>query len=162
MAYMIEFRADGESDSHIVCFFITLKYRLADDSTLCIDQEAAWCKHCQRFVTAERVPSLEELEQFIHELEAPTQKHYFIFGSKEGIRAGIVQLETQLRWRRNRESAARCLSCGSTDVMPVRFDENRSFFLHGKRFVEVDQGFADTRDWIAEYTPEGLAIPANE
>jgi hypothetical protein len=73
MAWLIAFHADGAPDPHYVCFYITLKYRLPDGSTLGIEQQAAWCKECQSFGTAEFVPSVEELRQRIEELETPTQ-----------------------------------------------------------------------------------------
>jgi len=157
MAWFTEFRVDDDTEPHMICFFITLNYRLHDKSLLAIEQEAAWCEGCRRFGSAEVIPSIEELKARVQELQTPTQKLLFIYRTQEAIRGAIAELHTRLRWRADRKSSARCLACGSTAITPVRFGEDRTCVVNGKRLTESGQGFADTADWIAEYTPEGIA-----
>jgi hypothetical protein len=160
MAWFTEFRVDDDPDPYMICFFSTLNYRLADGSTLGIEQEVAWCEQCGSFGVVEILPSVEELRERLQELQTPTQKHYFIYRTDDAIKGVIDELRVRLRWRESRKSPARCLACGSTDIHPVRFGEDRSCVANGKRLVETGQGFADTDDWIAEFSSEGIALPA--
>lgn len=164
MAWFTEFRVDDETDPCMICFFSTLNYRLPDKSMLGIEQEAVWCEGCRSFGSAEVVPSIEELNARIQELQTPTQKLLFIFRTQEAMNIAIAELHTRLRWRAARKSPARCLACGSTAITPVRFGEDRTCVVNGKRLTESGQGFADTADWIAEYTSEGIATsgPASQ
>src|SRR5262249_20281761 len=141
-----------------VYFFSTLNYRLPDQSMLSIEQEAAWCEGCGLFECAEVIPSIEELYARIEELQTPTQKLLFLFRTQEAINVAIDELRTRLRWRATRKSSARCLACGSTSITPVRFGDDGTCVVNGKRLTETSWGFSDTADWIAEYTPEGIAI----
>jgi hypothetical protein len=164
MAWFTEFRVDDETEPHMICFFLTLNYRLPDKSMLWIEQEAVWCGGCRSFGSAEVIPSIEELNARIQELQTPTQKLLFIYRTQEAITGAIDELRTRLRWRATRNSVGRCLACGSTAITPVRFGEDRTCVVNGKRLTESGQGFADTADWIEEYTPEGIATdgPASQ
>jgi hypothetical protein len=157
MAWFTEFRIDGETEPCMICFFSTLNYRLPDKSLLRIEQEAAWCEACRSFGSAEVIPSIEDLNARVQDLQTPTQKLLFIFRTQEAISGAIDDLRTRLIWRAARRSPARCLACGSTAITPVRFGDDRTCVVNGKRLTEAGQGFADTADWIAEYTSEGIA-----
>jgi hypothetical protein len=162
MAWFTEFRVDDDPDPYMICFFSTLNYRLADGSTLGIEQEAAWCEHCRSFGVVEIVPPVEELRERLQELQTPTQKHYFIYRTEDAIKGALDELRVRLKWRESRKSPPYCLACSSTKVEPVRFGEGRSCVVNGKCLVETGQGFADTADWIAEFLSEGIAIPTEE
>lgn len=158
MAWFTEFRVDGESDEHMICFHLTLNYRLADGSLLHVEQEAAWCERCACFGSAELVPSVEDLRNRIRDLQTPNNKVRSFFRTEAAIGRAIAELETRLKWRGDRRSPARCLRCGSTEIVPVRFGDHFSVcFVSGKRVVQLRTGFADTAFWIAEFTPEGIA-----
>lgn len=158
MAWFTEFRVDDETEPYMICFFSTLNYCLPDKSMLPVEQEVAWCKGCRSFGSAEAIPSIEELHARVQELQTPTQKLLFLYGTKEVMNGAIDELRTRLSWRTARESPARCLACGSTAITPVRFGEDRTCVVNGKRLAESGQGFADTADWIAEFSSEGIAI----
>jgi hypothetical protein len=157
MAWFTEFRVDDETEPYMICFFSTLNYRLPDKSLLRIEQEAAWCEGCHSFGIAEVIPSIEELNARLQELQTPTQKLLFIFRTQEAIGSAIDELRTRLRWRASRKSPARCLVCGSRAITPVRFADDRTCVVKGKRLTRSGQGFAETADWIAEYSSEGNA-----
>lgn len=157
MAWFTEFRVHDDSQPWMICFYITLNYRLPDNSLLGIEQQAAWCEECGSFGSAEIIPSLEDLKTRIQELQTPTPKLLFIYRTQDSIRDTIAELHTRLRWRADRRSPARCLACGSTAITPVQFGEDRSCVVNGKLLTETEQGFADTADWIAEFTSEGVA-----
>src|SRR4051812_25932189 len=94
-------------------------------------------------------------------LQTPTQKDYVIYRTDDAVRRAIEELRVRLKWWESRRSPARCLACGSTEIEPVRFGKNRSCVVRGKRLIEVEQGFADTADWIAVFSSEGAAVPSN-
>ena len=158
MAWFTEFRVDDETEPYMICFFSTLNYRLPDKSLLGIEQEVVWCEGCRSFGSAEVIPTIEQLDTRNQELQTPTQKLLFLFGSEKAINGAIDELRIRLRWRAGRRSPARCLACGSTSITPVCFGEDRTCVVNGKRLTESGHGFADTADWIAEFTSEGVAI----
>jgi hypothetical protein len=156
MAWFTEFRIDGETEPCMICF-LTLNYRLPDKSLLGIEQEAAWCEGCGSFGSAEVVPSTEELNGRVKELQTPTQKLLVMYRTQAAINRAIAELHTRLKWRAERKAPARCLACGSVAITPVRFGEDRTCVINGKRLIESGHGFADTADWIVEYSTEGIA-----
>lgn len=158
MAGYVEFRVDNEAESVFICFYSTVNYRLADGTLLYIEQKAAWCNACQSFGTAEAIPSIDELHSRIAELKAPNQATYFVHGSDDGIREAIKETGVRLAWRETRQSLARCLTCGSADIVPVLFDQDQTCVIQGKKLILIGRGFADTEPWIAEFTSEGLAL----
>src|SRR5262245_21893894 len=97
MAWFTEFRADDEADPYMILFFSTLKYRLADGSTLGIEQEAGWCEHCRSFGSIEVIPSVGELRDRLQELQTPTQKLYFIYRTEDAINGALEDLRIRLR-----------------------------------------------------------------
>src|SRR5687768_16458955 len=121
MAYFDEFRVEGEAKEHFVAFFSKLNYRFDDGSTLKIEQEAAWCEGCQKFVCVECVPSAEVLAERIQALLDPSDMTSFLYPTPDAIEKALDELWVRLTWRLTRESPARCLRCGSTDIEAVRF-----------------------------------------
>src|SRR5262249_38231172 len=121
-----------------------------------VEQEPAWCSRCKRFVCAEHVASVQELEDRIRELQTPSNKHDFLFGSDRGIEEALAELRVCLTWRETRQAPPHCLECGSTEITPIRFDNEDTCIALGKRFIIEGGGFADMADWIAEFTPEGI------
>ena len=155
MAWFTEFRADDALDPIMVCFYSTLRYRLAVGSALHVEQEAAWCARCRSFGIAEVLPWVEELRGRLQELRSPTKVHYVLFRTVEGIGAAMDELRARLKWRQSRESPARYLAYGSTEVGPGRFGEDRSCVVNRRRLVETGWGFADSANWVAGFSPEG-------
>lgn len=102
-------------------------YRLSDGNRLRLLVDYAWCHRCERFVEAERLYSLDEIQHEIDKLSA-TQGQWanldadvMDFYAKEGRempREFIQQVRydtwvTAFSWRRNRKTPPRCLRCGS-------------------------------------------------
>jgi len=158
MAWLTRFRAEDDAEPHWVWFFLTLNYRLNDGSTLHIEQQAAWCEQCRRFGSAELVSSIDELRDWLEELQNPTQSIHFALPSADAIQGAIDEVQVRLRWFQTRKSPARCLTCGSTAITPIRFGEDGTCVVNGKRLIALEQGFADSQNWIAEYSSEGIAI----
>jgi len=161
MASFTEFRVEGELEPTCVYFFSTLRYRLGQDIAIGIEQDAAWCEGCQAFEAAEYVPSVEELNERMRDLQKASDKRDFLYPTRTAVNHAIAELRVRINWRLGRTSPPRCLVCGSTRIILVDFDEKRSCVIHGKHLSEVTYGFADTDDWIAEYSPEGLLLPSD-
>jgi hypothetical protein len=129
---------------------------------LYIEQQGAWCHQCRAFGSAEIIPLVEELHERIQEIETPTQKNIALNRSEAATRRELRVLRMRLKWRQSRESSARCLKCGSTDIEPICFgDDDDTCVAGGQRLTLTNRlyGHADTAfDWIAEYSPEGIAV----
>lgn len=65
----------------------------------------------------------------------------------------VRELGARIAWRRIRTSPARCLECGSTDILPLQRSETRSG--NDKLTLTLD------RRWI-RYSPEGERRQAYE
>lgn len=111
---------------------------------------------------AERVESLDELESEFARLRYPDDEEarmLTFIGTP--IEERIAEIELRMIWRRNRVSPAKCLQCGSTNIVQIPDTEE---FLHpktGERVVVADHGFASTDSWHAQFSPEGDAISSS-
>ena len=70
----IEYHFPESGRKECVFFSAFIDYRLADGSKLHFLQQPASCSICQRFVSAEEVPSIEELEEDIAEFRSGDPK----------------------------------------------------------------------------------------
>jgi hypothetical protein len=165
----IEYTSPTTGRTFWVLLSAFLEYRLGDGSKLDIDQQPAWCRRCREFRLAEQIPSIEELEQSIAELqmrEGPLIEHWeLVFCEEktdENIEREIARYRKRISWRRCRLSAPRCLSCGSTAVDPIPV--NGEFFHpeSGGRFVVSGGGWASAAPWVAVFSPEGEMLPETE
>jgi hypothetical protein len=75
----------------------------------CSDQDG-WCHRCRRPRAIELVPPLEALELY----------RMSLLGKGEAER--LARAEADVRWRQERSSPPRCLSCGSAAVEPLGED----------------------------------------
>ncbi|RYD19143.1 MAG: hypothetical protein EOP88_20055 [Verrucomicrobiaceae bacterium] len=66
-------------------------YALPGEQTLYIQQAPAWCRQCAVVVLAERIPAIDELTD-----------------------------PAAVAWRQQRISPAKCLTCGSPDIIPSK------------------------------------------
>ena len=97
-----------------------LYYRLPNGQLLHVRQTACWCSICNRIDMAELVESLEELEKELERLRKPDEKESrMIAFIGTPIEQRIAETELRINWRRSRTSPAKCLHCGSTNIMPI-------------------------------------------
>ncbi|WP_164103818.1 hypothetical protein [Candidatus Laterigemmans baculatus] len=153
---------DTEAEDEYALYSAFLNYRMPDGKLLHVRQTECWCPKCNRIAMAERVETLAELEDEIERLRNPDEdESRMIKFIGKPISERIAELELRTKWRRNRISPAKCLHCGSTQVIPIpRKDE----FKHpktGERVVVVSRGFMSTDQWHAEYTPEGDVVSSS-
>jgi hypothetical protein len=88
-----------------------------------MDLEATpgWCRRCGGVADVERVEPVAEIERELAELRDPGSERYRAF---RRVRAKLIAgLERRRLWRAGRRSPARCLSCGSADVVAFPMNE---------------------------------------
>ncbi len=126
---------------------ILRSYGISDQVKVTIEQQYAFCKHCSGAVNAEYVPTLAELNAVLAEFIEANETEW------------IKGLEERIAWRQTRQSPARCLECGSTDIICAVVDEetNIATLEHpgcGGTLLIRTRGFELNRLWIL-YTSEG-------
>lgn len=133
---------------------ILRSYRLSDHVRITVEQKYAFCKQCSQVVNAEYIPTLTELNAALTEFVEANDP------------AGIKFLEEQIAWLKTRLSPARCLECGSSQIIFATVDEetDTAILEHpdcgGILFIRA-RGFELNRLWIF-YTPEGQKIATYE
>ena len=85
-------------------------YLLDEGSTLSVPYVPAWCHHCRAVVHAEELPEVIALERQVREWQASSLD--------DSIRTWHLEwLASEIAWRSKRRSPAKCLVCGSTDIV---------------------------------------------
>jgi hypothetical protein len=109
-------------------------YLLEDGFLLEVRTTPAWCRQCRDFTEGEHLEPLDELDQAWVE-------------------------ERRKEWRRERCSPAKCLSCGSADLLILPFDEETPSPTGQGTLLLRWMGMCST-DWNNWYfMPEGERIP---
>lgn len=136
-----------------------LNYRLATGELLHVRQTECWCSVCKRIDMAERVESLEDLQTELDRRRHPDEEESRIIAFiGTPIEVRIAETELRIKWRRGRIAAAKCLHCGSTDLIRLPDSDEFRHPMTGERVVVAGRGFASTAQWHAEFTPEGDMI----
>jgi hypothetical protein len=85
-------------------------YLLPDGSTLAVPYVPAWCSRCKAVVHAEELPELVSLKRQLRDWQTSALE--------AEVRAWHQEwLEREIAWRSERTSAAKCLACGSTEIV---------------------------------------------
>ncbi len=130
MPYTVEINLVG-NNLHLASFYLPCGqyYWLLDDLTRIVFSyvQYAWCHRCERFVEVERLPTVEEVDTRISELETnrhcwerldeETEDRFQSLGHE--MRSELRMAEQHRTWRAakewitTRKSPPRCLECGS-------------------------------------------------
>jgi hypothetical protein len=154
----VEYHLPESGRDEWVLWSAFIDYRLADGTKLHIWQQPAWCPDCSRFVIAEYIPSVEELEEEIakyRSADRDTLRTWAFVSNGSRVTERVAELLRYIEWRRRRESPPRCLECGAVSPVPIPMSGE---FVHprtGERVVVGGSGFADAAPWFAEFSPEG-------
>lgn len=160
----VEYQLPESAREEWVLWSAFIDYRLAGGSKLHILQQSAWCATCRRFVIAERVPSVEALEEEIgrfRSADPDTLRTWAILSSDAPVADRVSELLRYVEWRQERRGPPRCLECGAIDPSPVPISGEFAYPGTGERVVVGSSGLADTAAWFAEFSSEGelLAEP---
>jgi len=147
--YIINERDPADVYLHWDC-----NYQLDGDVSLSVEQTGAWCYHCSMVVAAEHVPSLAALDARIADLDDPN--HILLVGfGRAALDRERVALPIRRSWRSGRQSPARCLECGSTDIFALDTDDCTEP-RNNKRFRVTSGGHASMCwDIVRRLSPEG-------
>jgi hypothetical protein len=156
--YHVDYHFPESGRSEYVFFSAFLDYRLEDGTKLHVLQQAAWCPACGRFVLAEALPSVDEMEEEITRYRSGDQDalRLWAFASNgTPVAERIGELLRRIEFRRRRRTPSLCLECGGSGTIPIPISGE---FFHpqtGEKVVVGDSGFSDLAPWSAEYSPEG-------
>lgn len=104
-------------------------YEFSDGSRIDLVSVPAWCRQCGDIRHGEQTESVEAIDEELAELLDPTTwafQRYSdpsfveIFGREVGEKvrdSRIEALKARRRWREQRVSPAKCIYCGSTDII---------------------------------------------
>ncbi len=144
---MYEFPDSGH-ESECVLFSAHLNYRLPDGERLHVRQTVAWCQSCGRFSLAERIESVADIEAELPGLIA--QKDQLLAESLRQSAANqdmrrrdilgigfdldwteraIAEVPVRIAWRRKRQSPAKCLHCGTSNLLEI---DDRVEVIHSR------------------------------
>ena len=120
-------------------------YRLGDGIELPVPVDYAWCGRCAKFVEAERLYPLEEIEETIAALAA-TRQDPSANSKAWRLQAEFDRWAAALAWRKSRQAPPRCLGCGSQAEL---------------QFLSLDRPVADPRgEGTLQVRVGGLALDA--
>jgi hypothetical protein len=156
----IQYRLPASDREVWVVFSAFYNYRLPDGTLLSVDQQAAWCPHCRTFVLGERIKTVDQMEQRITELRNPSGelKELLAFVGTS-VEKELADLHRRIEWRRGRVTPARCLHCGTPQIVPL---PNSRSFAHpdtGATVIVESNGWTDLPPHIQDFTPEGEQLP---
>lgn len=108
-------------------------YQLTDGSRIDVETTPVWCHRCGRFTDGEQVEPLEEIDRRLVELADPsseTCRELSLLGGPrtgggdEVLRGEIERLTRQRAWRERRVTPAKCILCGSPDIVVFPLDQS--------------------------------------
>lgn len=107
---------------------------MSDGSTVTIERTFVWCGACRAVGWGEQLADAAELQRELTAIEAREPSIVEEFSvlvdrhtSLEQVLSNHVrELGARIAWRRIRTSPARCLECGSTDILPLQRSETNS------------------------------------
>lgn len=155
---IVELRFIETGHSEFVSFSSLYNYHLADGSRLHVIQQVAWCRDCGRFVLAEYLPSIEELQEELAGYRSGDREwieRWVFVSDGKPVAIRIAELKRYREWRLTRQSPPRCLECGMTDITPSPMDREFPHPATGEHLVVGTNGFTTTPSQPAEYSPEG-------
>jgi hypothetical protein len=128
-------------------------YLLSDGSTLSVPYVPAWCHRCQAVMHGEELPEIAWLEQQLREWQAS--------GLEKQTQAWhVAWLERKIAWRSERRSPAKCLACGSSEIVRGSFQGGAPHPSCGGWLALRRSGHFSLMEPLMQslYSPEGEAL----
>ncbi|WP_088257847.1 hypothetical protein [Fimbriiglobus ruber] len=144
-----------------VLYSAFLDYRLADGTKLSVDQQPTWCSACNRFVIAESIPTIADLETELARYrtgDAEAHRTWAFISGDAPVAEKIAELCRRIEWRLERQSPSHCLACGASGPVPIPTADEFAHPATGERVVVGSFGWASTAMWVAEFSPEGESL----
>jgi hypothetical protein len=144
-------------------------YEFSDTDRLDLDSVPVWCHRCAKITHGESLPSLDEIDQQIHDLHDPASDLYHMtrhgvldefFGKgQELLQEQLAKLQRRRQWRATRKSPPKCIHCGSAEIIELPLGKPVANPA-GAGEIELQLiGMCSTsfNEWF--FTPEGDRIP---
>lgn len=109
---------------------VTLRYMLADGSSVDGYREFGWCKRCNGIRDIEQQFAVPQLQSELHSRNSRRPRGLFgaiyraLGGNSNDDDAEVQHLNGLLRVAKIRKSNPRCLTCGSDGTVPLQFDDS--------------------------------------
>lgn len=124
--FEITFLANGKVEKHYTRDYD--RYVLSDETYVDVITAFFWCNRCGKVIQGELVESLEALDTAIANLSNPESAAYQYYATmyrrKKDRDRAILPYKSMLvdrkRWLVNRASPARCLTCGTVDLISLK------------------------------------------
>ncbi|MCA9017875.1 MAG: hypothetical protein KDA77_21300, partial [Planctomycetaceae bacterium] len=118
---------------------VNRSYLLNDDTRIRMPRTVGWCSDCRTFQTVERLPELELIQGRLENAESASVDPQLTKLQQNRALKVIKEETLMLRWRKQRQGARRCLTCGNTSVtIAERYSEDHDMFPPGKALFEID------------------------
>ena len=127
--YSVTFLATGKEEDF--CGTDNDRYVLEDGSRKDVMPRPVWCKQCDRITLGEWVQTLEEMDRDYADLDDPKTEsgkgYLLLYPNKKEREAHIDSIRQMIlsrrRWLVNRVAPAKCLICGTTDMIDLKRGE---------------------------------------
>jgi hypothetical protein len=135
MAWGVEIRDanSGKILGTVLLSGLERQYVLSDGTNCPMCDQVAWCRSCKKFVAAEHLRALEEIDARIAAIRNGTDREPWELAVEKQLfdATGIVlnrpervqeRMDEALRWRRwrmSRTAPPKCLECGSREFNPL-------------------------------------------
>lgn len=155
-------------------------YELGAADTIPVEQTFVWCQSCKRVQWGEHLPEFEAIEQELNETEGKNEQRIESLKQRyvgwagtldELVTRRVHDLHQLISWRQERSSPARCLECGSVNIVQsIRSQSHRGnpkWTLHehpacgGLITVLIEPALTLSRQQIF-YTAEGKKLQTYE
>lgn len=109
---------------------VTLRYMLADGSSVDGHREFGWCRRCNGIRDIEQQFAVPQLQSELHAISSRRPRGFFgaidraLGGNSNDDDAEVQRLNGLLRVAKVRKSSPRCLACGSDGTVPLQFDDS--------------------------------------
>jgi hypothetical protein len=139
MAWSVEITNPVDGSCEEMTLLSTGYYILPNGAAIRLYEQPAWCRDCQRFVRAEHLPALADIDAQMTKYQgkaAETRRHLagwlyrFRLKCRRQLRRelsvyeeAVAEEEMRRLWRQMRQSPPRCLECGSTALELPPSDE---------------------------------------
>ena len=141
-------------------------YRLPDGAEIMLYSAPAWCGRCAKVVHGEEIESVDAIDKRIANLERlaaeircemthPPLPTPNVPGDRYQ-QEQIAELKLRCEWRTRRSSPPKCLTCGSTVIVPL--DDGKTMRITGGSVRCDFTGMGDTASHMRYYSPDGELI----
>ena len=153
--YEIEFLPEGRTTTYAGS--AGLHYLWPDGRRLDMRTVPVWCLQCDQVREGEQVEALAAIDDQVAGLRDANRPEYCWF-SGPGRRRILKELTRRREWRLARVSPARCVACGSTEILALWQGQPVVHPSQPLTIIARDRGLCVVDRTERAFTPEGVRI----